>query len=239
MTNDVGAVEPVDPATAAFSRLEGEIALMRRAVENLATEKANIDIPDYSSTLGEMAQYLGTASKTLKAILAKPAMDLTPEDMAQRIDQAARYARQSDREQITAAENRYSHATRALTKIVASAVSAGAQRERLIWAGGGGLFAGCLLWAILPGAVARALPESWHLPERMAAHVAGGPTVWEAGVRIMRAGSPEAYRAITDAAEMRHQNRDVIAVCEKNAAKRKKPVRCTIEIGQSAPTTDG
>ena len=100
------------------------------------------------------------------------------------------------------------------------------------------MLAGCLLWAILPGAFARALPESWHVPERMAAHVAGGPTVWEAGVRIMRAGSPEAYRAIADAAEMRHQNRDVIAACEKNAAKRQKPVRCTIEIEQSAPATD-
>ena len=56
MTNDVRSVEPADPAAAAFSRLEREIALIRRAVENLATEKANIDIPDYSSTLGEMAQ---------------------------------------------------------------------------------------------------------------------------------------------------------------------------------------
>ena len=33
MKNDVLAVEPVDPATAAFQRLEGEIAVLRRAVE--------------------------------------------------------------------------------------------------------------------------------------------------------------------------------------------------------------
>lgn len=84
-------------------------------------------------------------------------------------------------------------------------------------------------------AFARALPASWHVPERMAAHVAGGPTVWETGIRILRAGSPEAYWAIADAAEMRHHNRYVIAACEKNAAKRKKPVRCTIEIEQGSP----
>ena len=92
MANDVRTVESADPATAAFSRLEGEIALMRRAIENLATEKANIDIPDYNPTLGEMAQHLDTATKTLAAIAAKPAMEMTPETMAQRMAQAARKA---------------------------------------------------------------------------------------------------------------------------------------------------
>ena len=70
MTNNVQSIEPMDPAAAAFSRLEGEIALMRRAVENLTTEKANIEIPDYNPTLGEMAQHLDTATKTLAAIAA-------------------------------------------------------------------------------------------------------------------------------------------------------------------------
>lgn len=221
MTNDGRAIEPDDPATMAFLRLEGEIALMRRAVENLATEKANIDIPDYSSTLGEMAQYLDEATMTLTAIAAKPAMDLTPENMAERMERAARIARQSDREQISAAENRYDHAMRALTKMVASAKSAADQREHLIWAGGGGILAGCLLWAIIPGPIARALPESWHLPEKIAARAVGEPSIWEAGVRLLRVGSPEAWRAISDAAEMRRNNRVKIEACEQTAAKTK------------------
>ena len=33
-----------DPATRAFNRLEGEMAMMRRAVEHLATEKSEIDL---------------------------------------------------------------------------------------------------------------------------------------------------------------------------------------------------
>lgn len=240
MTNDVQPIEPVDPAAAAFSRLESEIALMRRAVENLATEKTNIDIPDYNSTLGEMAQHLDTATKTLEDIAAKPAMEMTPETMGQRMDQAARKARESDREQIGAAENRYDHAVRELGRMVASAKSAHEQREWLRLAGGGGILAGCLLWAIVPGPITRALPESWHMPEKVAARVLGEPSIWEAGVRLLRVGSPETWRAISDAAEMRHQNRDVIAACEKNAAKRKKPVRCTIEIEieQGSPVAD-
>lgn len=77
-----------------------------------AREKANIDTPDYSSTLGEMALHLDAATKTLKIIAGKPAMGLIPEHMAQRMDQSARQGRQSDREQISTAQNRYDHAAR-------------------------------------------------------------------------------------------------------------------------------
>ena len=44
-----------DPAAEAFARLEGELALMRRAVQHLAAERADIVIPDYGATLTDMA----------------------------------------------------------------------------------------------------------------------------------------------------------------------------------------
>ena len=53
----------------------------------------------------------------------------------------------------------------------------------------------------------------------------------EGGVRLMQVGSPEAYRAISAAAEMRHDNRDKITACEKAAFERKKEVRCTTMVG--------
>lgn len=230
MTTDDQTAQPQDPAAVAFTRLEGEIALMRRAVENLATEKTNVDIPDYSDTLGEMAESLAAVADTLDTIAAKPAMAMTPEGMAQRMEQAARGARQSEREQIAAAENRYDHAVRDLSKIVVSARSAGDQRKRLTWAVSGGALAGCLLWAILPGPIARALPESWHLPEKIATRVLREPSVWEGGVRLLRVGSPEAWKAISDAAEMRGQNKKAIADCERAAEKSKKAVRCHVTI---------
>lgn len=34
-----------------------------------------------------------------------------------------------------------------------------------------------LLWSILPGAIARTLPASWHVPEWMAARIFGSETV--------------------------------------------------------------
>lgn len=228
-----GELETADPAAAAFARLEGEVALVRRAVQQLAAEKSEIRIPDYSTTLGELSKRLGSAEQTLKAIVGKPAMEMTPEDMAQRIERAARQARQTDQEQLREAQARYDHAERELRGVVATVHAAHKQRRRLWWAGGGGLFAGCLLWSILPGAVVRSLPQSWHLPEKMAAHIVGAPSLWEGGMRLMRADSPEGWQTIIQAVEMRRDNVDTIRACERKVAKSKRPVRCAIRIKAS------
>lgn len=209
--------EEIDPAAEAFARLEGEIAMMRRAVQQLAAEKAAIDIPDYSSTLGEIAQHLEAVTETLDTLVSKPAMELTPETMAQRLDRVAWQARQTDQKLISAAGRRYDDAIRELRGIVASARHAADQRDYLIWAASGGVLAGCLLWASLPGPLARALPESWHMPEKIAARVLRQPSIWEGGVRLMRVGSPKAWRAISAAAQMRRDNKDKLAACEKRA----------------------
>lgn len=220
-----------DPATKAFTRLEGEVALVRRAVQQLAAEKSEIRIPDYTDTLGELSKHLGAAERTLRAIVAKPAMELTPEDVAQRIDRAVRQARESAEGEVQRAQVRFDSAAYELRGTISTLRAAHEQRLHLIWAAGGGILAGCLLWSILPGAFARALPERWQLPERMAAHIVGAPTIWEGGVRLMQVGSPEAYRAISAAAVMRHDNKGKIAGCEKAALNAKKRVRCTIMVG--------
>lgn len=116
-----------------------------------------------------------------------------------------------------------------LARLLGKAATINEQRRRLKWAVGGGLLAG-MLWSFLPGVIARALAASWHLPERIAARTLGEPTLWEAGTRIMRADSSEAWQAITDAAEMRRDNREAIDACERDSRRSKQPVRCTIRV---------
>ncbi len=222
--------ESEDPAAAAFARLEGEVALVRRAVQQLAAEKAEIRIPDYTDTLGELSKHLGAAERTLRAIVAKPAMELTPEEVARQIDRAARQARDATESEMQRTQVRFDNAAYELRGTISTLRAAHEQRRHLICAASGGILAGCLLWSILPGAFARALPERWQLPERMAAHIVGAPTIWEGGVRLMQVGSPEAYGAISAAAVMRHDNRKAIDDCERNAAKSGRPVRCTIKV---------
>ncbi len=70
-----------DPAAEAFARLEGELALMRRAVQHLASERADIVIPDYRATLTEMVKWLGEIDKSVKNTAEHPAMQMTPDSI--------------------------------------------------------------------------------------------------------------------------------------------------------------
>lgn len=230
-TDDREPVSEVDPATQAFARLEGEMALVRRAAEHLAAEKAEIVIPDYSPTLGEMAKRLGAVAQGLSAIADRPAMQLTPEGLAARIEAAAQGARRSDQAAIAEARERFERGSRAMREIAGTAHNACEQRRRLVWAAGGGLLAGMLLWSFLPGTIARAMPSSWLLPERIATRMLGAPSPWEAGLRLMRADSPQAWAALVQAADMQRDNRAAIKRCREAADKAAKPVRCPIEIG--------
>ena len=81
------------------------------------------------------------------------------------------------------------------------------------------------------------LPASWHMPESMAAHIIGEPSLWEAGGRLMHAGDPGSWRSTIIAVEMRRDNRDAIDTCEKRATKAGKPVNCTIRI-RARPVDD-
>jgi hypothetical protein len=53
--------------------------------------------------------------------------------------------------------------------VVKRGQAADQQIERQIWCMVAGLLAGSLLCGTLPGAIARSLPASWHVPEWMAA----------------------------------------------------------------------
>lgn len=229
-SDDVELVIEVDPATEAFARLEGEMALMRRAVEHLAAEKGDIRIPDYTATLGEMAQRLGAIAQGMNSIANKPAMHLTPEGLAARIDTAAQDARRTDHDQLAEARKRFDQGAQDMRGMVGRAHAIAEQRRRLAWMGGGGLLTGILLWCFLPGTIARSMPESWRWPERMATRMLGERSPWDAGVRLMRAGNPEAWSVLVQAADMQHDNRETIADCRKVADRAGKRVRCTLEV---------
>ena len=93
-----------DPAAEAFARLEGELALMRRAVQHLAAERADIVIPDYGTTLTDIAKRLGAISRGINTIADHPAMQLTPDSLGARIEAVAESARRSDHDRIRQAQ---------------------------------------------------------------------------------------------------------------------------------------
>lgn len=230
-----------DPAEA-FDRLraavEGqhrELALLRRAVEGLAAERAHIDVRDYSETLGVLQQGVDTATGRIDHvahILSKaPVVAMTPEQMAQRIAAAGSAARREDQAALAKAGEDKARVVAELRAIAGSAWTRHEQKNRQLWFGLGGVAAGILVWAIVPGLVAREVaPVSWQWPERMAARTLDLP-LWAGGQRMMQGADPVQFRAIVAGDKIVTANRDTIEGCRKSAAEGRGSVRCTIRIG--------
>lgn len=222
--------DEVDEATQAFARLEGEMAMMRRAVQQLATERADINIPDYTETLGQMAGQLEKITETLTGISDKPAIKLTPEAIANQIKHASADMQRENHELFKQARQGLDSATGQLRALVGQ-VRTEAEQKRQAWHyAAAGLLAGILLWSILPGTIARAMPDSWYWPERMAGRLLGESSRWNAGSRMMQSADPQAWHVLVTAADIQRDNRDKIEACRKRASSSKKNVSCTIKF---------
>lgn len=224
------AVTETDPAAEAFARLEGEMAMVRHTVQNMARERADIVIPDYTSTLGQMAHQLEQVSDRLTAIGSKPAIELTPKDIAVQIERASHDMQRDTSDLFRHGRKDLDTATGRLAAIVGR-VRTEAEQKRQTWRFAGmGLAAGILLWSILPGTIARAMPESWHWPEWMAERALGDSSRWNAGSRMMQSADPLAWHVLVAAADMQRDNRDKIEDCRKRANSSGKNVSCTLQI---------
>jgi len=220
-----------DAAAEAFEGVRGELALLRRAVERLAAERAEVpEIPDYSETLGKMAKALNATMQNV-TVLAKAAEDnVAPRYVADRIVGAGAHARDEDRRMITTAGEKMDKATTALHGIAGSARRADEQRRTLWQVVAGAFLGGALLWTVVPGIVARELPVKWQVPEWMAARTLDLPK-WEAGQRLMQAAAPDAFANIAAGDRIITANRVALEACRKRANKERGAVRCTIEVG--------
>ena len=224
------AATETDPATEAFARLEGEMAVVRHTVQNMARERADIVIPDYTATLGQMADQLAQVSKTLTAIGNKPAIELTPEDIAVQIKRASLDMLRDASDLFRHGRKDLDTATGRLAAIVGRVRTEDEQRRQTWRFAAMGLAAGILLWSILPGTIARAMPESWHWPERMARHAVGEPTIVEAGIRLIRSQNPEAWEELAAAQRIVSENREALARCNERADTKETSVSCSIAI---------
>jgi len=225
-------VVEADPATEAFARLEGEMAMVRHTVQNMARERADIVIPDYTATLSEMASQLEHVSKTLSTIGNKPAIELTPEDIAVQIKRASLDMLRDSSDLFRQGRKDLDNTTDRLAAIVGR-VRAEDEQKRQTWHFAGvGLAVGILLWSVLPGTIARAMPESWQWPEWMARKSVGEATIVEAGMRLIRSQNPEGFEELMATHRILDANREALEHCSERAEKAADPVSCHIQVGQ-------
>jgi hypothetical protein len=159
-----------DPAQA-FEAVRRELSLLHSAVAGLAAEREKI--PDYSQTLGRMAHALGETNKRLATIEQSRAISLSPVQLVKEIGTAAETVRIEDRRMLDAARGALDQSLGRVDGMIRRGQATDRQVARERWHAAVGLVVGILIWAVLPGATARSLPASWHVPEWMAARAMG------------------------------------------------------------------
>ena len=155
----------------AFEAVRHELSLLHNAVLGLTAAREKI--PDYSASLAELHTLVDDARRRAAAIQQSPSLQMTVATIARDVQVAADAVRVEDRRMLDAARASIDRSVGAIDAIVRRGQAVDQQQERLIWAACAGLVAGILLWSILPGAIARSLPSSWHVPEWMAARTLG------------------------------------------------------------------
>ncbi|WP_157081253.1 DUF6118 family protein [Novosphingobium naphthalenivorans] len=186
--------------------------------------------PDYSETLGKIEAQLGRMREAINTLARRPAMELTTDELARQISAAGAKARAEEGIANAQAQGRIEGAVGHMERLAGVVATAREQRRRIVWAVGGGLVAGMLLWSFIPGVILRTLPQGWHMPEAMAAHIIGEPTLWEAGSRLMQADSPRAWSALAEAADLLRDNRKAIEKCRNELRKDAGPIRCKLDV---------
>ena len=186
--------ESEDGAARAFGQLTREVSLLRAAVEGLTAARESIDIPDYQPTLERTEKVLGVLAQQIAAMRKSPALAMDPAHMAGEIASAASGARREDQRLVTEARTALDQAAREIGNRLASA-RRGDQQDRWLYVMAAcGLMLGLLLYALLAGPIARATPDSWRWPERMASSASAATSMPHSRTRATACSSTRARR---------------------------------------------
>ncbi|WNO53623.1 DUF6118 family protein [Stakelama saccharophila] len=180
-------------AAQAFTELRGEVGLLRRAIEQLTAERTSM--PDYEPTLEAIGKRLEDICVWARKVAGQPGVKLTPEVIAQQITAAARSSREHDQQMLDRATYNMNAASDRFDAAIATTRSVHAQNRELKKNRIAFAVAGMMTFAILPGAVARSMPVSWAMPERIAARMLG-LDMWHAGQDMMAKADPDRWEAI-------------------------------------------
>jgi Family of unknown function (DUF6118) len=214
---------PTGDAAEAFEHLTQEVAVLHHTVEDLVDAIQLKEPPDYSSTLGEIAQDLGSIRERLDQIERHPALLMPPAQFGEVIARAGGDAMREAVNQLDQGRRDSERTTRALAEIIGSARTQDRQFKWVMITAAIALAGGIIVSPFL----ARLLP--FGIDGRMAATIMGADR-WNAGAALMAAQSPEARRDLEAAAALLMSNKAALAACRDAAVKTKKEQHCTVAV---------
>ena len=211
-----------DPAQA-FEDLRAEVSVLRRAIEALPGAWEESRPPDYTPSLGTIAQGMATVESRLAGIEKHPALRLTPEQHQQAVAQAGNVLMREAAQKLDRAAQDAERERHQLAGLIGTVRKQDEKRNWLLWAASGALVVGLLVSPF----VAEVLPFGG---DSAVAAVIMNADRWNAGVALMQAGSPDGWRGLADASNLVRVNQEALAACREAAAKAKKEQRCTITV---------
>jgi len=215
--DEAHGAEPQDAAADAFEALRAEVAQLRTALEGLPTTA-----PDYSPTLAAIAQ-------SLAAMEAHPALRLTPDALASQVRQASEAAQQQGRRELANAVQRVDAAGADLERLAERQRTGREQVRQVAIMTAVGAVAGVIVWVCFSGPVARALPASWGVPERMAAATLRLDR-WQGGERMMASANSASWKAAMEATNLVRANAAAVTACHQKAVRTGKPQPCVLRV---------
>jgi len=222
MENEADHHGAADPAQA-FEDLRAEVSELRRAVEALPGVWEESRPPDYTPSLGTIAQGMATVESRLAGIEQHPSLRLTPEQHQQAVAQAGNMLMREAVQKLDRAAQDAERERHQLAGLIGTVRKQDAQRNWLLYAASGALVVGLLVSPFVAGA----LPFGG---DSAVAAVIMNANRWNAGIALMQAGSPDGWRGLADASNLVRVNQEALAACREAAAKAKKEQRCTITV---------
>ncbi|MDZ4061048.1 MAG: DUF6118 family protein [Brevundimonas sp.] len=211
-----------DP-TQAFEDLRAEVSVLRRAIEGLPAAIRETRPPDYSQDLAVLGKGLDEIGQSLEAVLASPALNLTPEQQGQGIARAGSALVREAAQRLDRAAQEAERERARLSGIVGQAWAQDRQVRLLFWTGGVAFAVGLLLSPI----VASILP--FGLNTRVAALVMREDR-WTAGGELMRAADPDSWDRVLTDTRLADENREALDACRAAAGESGRLQRCTVTL---------
>ncbi|WP_294257993.1 DUF6118 family protein [uncultured Sphingomonas sp.] len=231
----MGIHEPpveADQTVQAFNDISRKLAGLTAAIDGFAARQQELQARDYGPDLEKIRDGYDKVCGAINTLAKRPAMTLTPQDIAKQIESAGAPGRADDHRAWTGASHALSSTVQELKGMVASAHSAETQQLWIAGAAALALLVGFAFGTVVPSVIAQLAPEGWHWPEEQAAAVLRR-TPWDAGVRLMQVANPQQARALAEAARISKDNADVLEGCRKRAEQFRVTVKCSIAISDA------
>ena len=213
--------EEMDPAEAAFREVLAKLDAIERKVA--ALPKGRLP-PDTSDTLAEIL----ALQKALGARLAAFKLDtgVVAAEVRAAVDGAVGPAMREVREATAGVQG----STRHFDRISAHIATGRDQKAERNWWAAGGVAIGVVLCMLSAGPLARLLPASWAVPEKLAAATLHQDRA-TAGQQMIASVNPQEWAASVAAIRLSRANQEVLAACRAAARRVDRAKLCEIRVG--------